>query len=317
MSPVIILIIQLVSVLALAPLSVGLVRWFKARLQGRHGAAPWLPYVTYAVLLKKENLVSSAGSWIVRAAPYAVLGSTIFLVLVLPLTGIGGALSGMSNFLLVGGVLSLGSVFLIMGGLDAGSAYAGMGASRKITVMALLEPTMLVTFSAFALATGSSSINGMLTANTLTGSLLSTAPYLFLSVLALVMIALAENGRYPVDNPATNLELTMVNEAIILDYSGPYLFMLEYASALKLSVFALLVANFILPWPLLVADSTPLDVLAVLAATVVKLGVVMLAVALLESTIAKMRFYRVQEFLTGAFFVALTGLALAILSQLL
>jgi formate hydrogenlyase subunit 4 len=109
----------------------------------------------------------------------------------------------------------------------------------------------------------------------------------------------------------------MVHEAMILDYSGPYLAMLEYASALKLTVFALLVMNFAWPWPLLLTSSTPLDVLIVIGLTLLKLIVAMFGVALLESTIAKMRFYRVQEFLTGAFFMALTGLALALLSQLL
>lgn len=315
MNPVIVSLIQVLCVLWLAPLSIGLTRWFKARFQGRHGAVPWLPYLTYASLLKKENVISSTGSWMLRTTPYAVLGSTLLLACVLPLVSAGGALASLSNFILVAGILALGSTFLVMGGLDTGSAFGGMGASREMTIVSLLEATVILTFAAFAIATGASTIDGLITGTH--DALLVTAPYLLLSILALIMIALAENARYPVDNAATHLELTMVHEAMILDYSGPYLAMLEYASALKLTIFALLVTNFILPWPLVTVGSSALDVVLVLLVTVLKLSIAMFAVALLESTIAKMRFYRVQEFLTGAFFVALAGLSLALLSQLL
>lgn len=317
MNPLAITFIQTFVILGLAPMSVGLTRFFKARLQGRHGAVPWLPYITFATLLKKENVISSSSSWMLRVAPYAVLGSSIFLALALPLVGQGGVLAELSNFILVAAVLALGSAFLVMAGLDVGSAFGGMGASREMTIASLLESTIILTFSAFALATGTSTIDGMLAGATSASVMLASAPYLSLSIVALILIALAENARYPVDNPATHLELTMVHEAMILDYSGPYLAMMEYASTLKLTIFALLVANFILPWPLLETSSSGLDVLEVLGATMIKLVVVMLAVAVLESTIAKMRFYRVQEFLTGAFFMALTGLVLALLSQLL
>jgi formate hydrogenlyase subunit 4 len=204
-----------------------------------------------------------------------------------------------------------------MGGLDVGSAFGGMGSSREMTIVALLEPTIILTFTTFALATGTSAVDGMMQTAVEAGNLLLAAPYLLMSLLALMLMALAENARYPVDNPATHLELTMVHEAMILDYSGPYLAMLEYAASLKLTLFALLVANFILPWQLVVSSSSVTDVLLAIVMTVVKLTVIMFLVALLESTIAKMRFYRVQEFLTGAFFMALSGLALALLSQLL
>ncbi|MEK7183783.1 MAG: NADH-quinone oxidoreductase subunit H [Patescibacteria group bacterium] len=317
MNPIVLTIIQIVVVLLIAPLSVGLTRFFKARFQGRHGAVPWLPYLTYATMLKKENVISSSGSWMLRATPYAVLGSALFLALVLPLVATGGVLAASSNFIVVAAVLALGSAFLVMGGLDTGSAFGGMGSSREMTIVSLLEPTIILTFAAFALATGSSAVDGMIAGSQMAGELLITAPYLSLSLLALMLVALAENARYPVDDEATHLELTMVREAMILDYSGPYLAMMEYAAALKFTVFALLVANFAMPTPLIMTSSTLLEVLLAIGATFVKLGVVMFAVALLESTIAKMRFYRVQEFLTGAFFMALTGLALALLSQLL
>ncbi|HRH31911.1 MAG TPA: NADH-quinone oxidoreductase subunit H [bacterium] len=317
MNPILLTTIQTAVILSLAPLSVGLTRFFKARFQGRHGAAPWLPYITYATMLKKETIVSASSSWMFRVAPYMVLGSSVFMALVLPLVTSGGVLANFSNFLLVAAVLALGSAFLVMAGLDVGSAFGGMGASREMTIASLLEATIILTFAAFALATGTSTIDGMLASASNVSIMIASAPYLCLSLVALILISLAENARYPVDNPATHLELTMVHEAMILDYSGPYLAMMEYASTLKLTVFALLVANFVMPWPLMTTASTGSSVLLALFMTLVKLVVVLFAVALLESTIAKMRFYRVQEFLTGAFFMALTGLALALLSQLL
>ncbi len=317
MSPTILTLIQLAVVLLLAPMTVGLTRFLKARFQGRHGAVPWLPYFTYASLLKKENIIPSTSSWMFRFVPYVVLGTGVLLAMTLPLLILGGLWAGLSNFLVVCGILSLNSTFMILGGLDTGNTFSGLGASRAMTVTALLEPSRLLIFTALAVATGVATLDGMLTGVGSMGGLLVAAPYLLLSILALVIVVLAENARYPIDNPVTQLELTMVNEAMLFEYSGPYLAMLEYASALKLTIFALLLTNFISPWPLLTHVSRPLDILIVLVATCLKLGLSCLLLALLESTITKMRFYRLQELLTGALFMALSGLALALLSRLL
>ncbi len=317
MSPVVLTLIQSLVILSVAPMSVGLTRFFKARFQGRHGAVPWLPYFSLATLLKKENLVSTTSSWMFRATPYMVLVTSLFLMVVLPLVTVTGLFAGLSNFILVGSVLVLGASFMVLGGLDVGSGFGGLGASRTMTMVSLLEPTFVLTFAALAIATGTSSIDGMLAFGSEMGGLFNHAPYLILSILALMLLALAENARYPVDNPATHLELTMVHEATLLDYSGPYLAMLEYASALKLTVFAILIVNLILPAPLLAQSSEVVDVIIVIAATLLKVFGAMLSLAILESTIAKVRFYRVQEFLTGAFFLALTGITLALLATLL
>ena len=317
MNSVVLTLLQVILVLALAPLAVGLVRFFKARLQGRHGAAPWLPYYTYLTLLKKEAVISTSSSWMLRAAPFAVLGSAVFLVIVLPLTSVGGVAAHLSNFIIVAAILALGSAFLVMAGLDVGSAFGGMGASREMTIASLLETTIILTFAAFAVVSGVSTIDGMISGEIAGAITVVSDPYLLLPLIALILVSLAENARYPVDNPATHLELTMVHEAMILDYSGPYLAMLEYASALKLTIFALLVANFILPFPLIIGTSGVGGVLLTVVVTLAKIVVIMLALAILESTIAKMRFYRVQEYLTGAFFIALTGLALTLFSTTL
>lgn len=287
MSSTTIIIIQWIVVLALAPFVTGLVRWFKARLQGRHGAAPWLVYVALLTTLKKENVISESRSWVFRCVPFVVLGTAFFLSLALPLLFPNGGLPQVDLFVLAG-VLALGSVFLVLGGLDAATAFGGMGASREMTLAALIEPTVLVTFAAFASVAGSSSLQDVF-GNGITAI---SHPALLLSFAALVLVTLAENARYPVDNPATHLELTMVHEAMVLEYSGPYLAMLEYASSIKLTVFLLILGN-------LVGASALMTVV-----------VGSFALAFLESSIAKMRFFRMQEYMSIAFFLALAGLIL-------
>ena len=158
------------------------------------------------------------------------------------------------------------------------------------------------------LATGTLSLDGMVSA----GVTLLQVPSLALTFAALALVALAENARYPVDNPATHLELTMVHEAMILEYSGPYLAMLEYASSIKLTIFALLLTNFLVPIGLAISLA-PSGLLLAGVLMIVKLIVVMGVLALLESLIAKMRFYRMQEYMTGAFFLALAGMIVALL----
>ncbi len=309
MTPILLTVIQGAVILALAPFATGLVRWCKARLQGRHGASPLLPYVTYATLLRKEMVISPTVSWVFRLAPYAVLASTALVALLLPLTSVDGALSASGDFIVVAGLLALGAVFLVLGGLDPGSAFGGMGASREMTLVALVEPSIIAVFAAFAVTSGSGTVAKMLS---VTGMGLLRHPGLLLSLIAFVFVALSENARYPVDNPATHLELTMVHEAMVLEYSGPYLAMLEYASSLKLTLFAILFANIIIPMPLMTVDSGVSAMLMIIASTVFKLCAAMGLLALLESSMAKMRFYRMQEYMTIAFLTALAGLILAL-----
>ncbi len=292
-----------------APCVVGLVRMCKARLQGRVGASLILPYYSFATMLKKQMVISSVTSWMFRVVPFVVLGTTLFLVAVLPLVSIGGIASSLSDFMIVAGVLALGAIFLVLGGLDPGSAFGGMGASREMTISSLVEPAVIMAFAAIAVITGAHTVDGMVAL----GGSLARLPFLILPFVALVLIALAENARYPIDNPATHLELTMVHEAMVLEYSGPYLAMLEYASALKLTVFIVLLANVVWPVGLLSNVSSVFGLFGVIIATVAKLVVGAALLALLESTIAKMRFYRMQEFMSAAFFIALAGMVVAVL----
>ena len=306
MTTIVALSIQAILVLILSPLSIGLVRWFKARLQGRRGAPPWLVYTALLTTLKKQNVMSESASWIFRFVPFVVLGMAVFLVISLPLLFLNGGLPQIDLFVLAG-VLSLGSVFLVLGGLDAATAFGGMGASREMTIAALIEPVALVAFSAFAVVAGSSSVQDIFG----NGMSVFSHPALVLSFAALILVALAENARYPVDNPATHLELTMVHEAMVLEYSGPYLALLEYASSIKLTVFLVLLGNLV--W---VKPSVSLDFGTVglaVAGVLLTLIVGSAALALLESSIAKMRFFRLQEYMSVAFFLALSGFILVFL----
>jgi formate hydrogenlyase subunit 4 len=308
-NPAILTVVQTVLVVALAPLSAGIVRRCKALLQGRQGPPLLLPYWTILTLMRKEVVLSSSTSWVFRAAPFAVLTTSLVSAAVLPLLARGTAAAPLSNLLVVAGVWMLGAVFLVMAGLDSASTFGGMGASREMTISAFLEPALLVTFAAFAVASGSLTVDGMLS---VAGAGLAARPWLLPAVAALALVALGENARYPVDNPATHLELTMVHEAMVLEYSGPYLALMELASMIKLAVFALLLGNLVVPAGLL----TPSSGLAALAvapvAAFLKLGGVMALLALLESSMAKLRFYGLPEYFFGSLFLGLTSLALGL-----
>jgi len=301
-------LIQIIFVLAVAPYAAGLVKFLKARLQGRHGASPFLSYVTLATLLKKEMVISETASWIFRVVPFVVFGSTVFLAAILPLIFMGTALAPLGDFLVVAGVLAVGSIFLVLGGLDTGSAFGGMGSSREMTMAALLEPVIIMVFATISFITKQSTLDGMLSAQS------GFQPYLILTIIALVLVALAENARYPVDNPATHLELTMVHEAMILEYSGKYLALLEYASSIKLVVFSLLIANFISPMSLVGAHAMGMGMLGMsLLLGIIKIISVMMGLAFLESVLTKMRFYRMSEYFSIAFVVAFLGMITALL----
>jgi formate hydrogenlyase subunit 4 len=310
--PVLLTLGQVVVVVALAPLATGLVRRLKAVLQGRRGAPLLLPYWTILTLMRKEVVLSSSTSWVFRAAPYVVLASAILSAAVLPLVARGGAGAPLSHLVAIAGIWMIGAVFLALGGLDTAGAFGGMGASREMTISAFLEPALVVTLSAFAVASGSATVDGMLAVG---GAGLVAHPWLLPAVGALALVALGENARYPVDNPATHLELTMVHEAMVLEYSGPLLALMELAAMVKLAVFALLVGNLVIPAGLATPGSGVAALLIAPAAALLKLGVAMAVLAALESSMAKLRFYGLPEYFFGALFLGLTSLALGLFAR--
>ncbi|MET0851256.1 MAG: NADH-quinone oxidoreductase subunit H, partial [Candidatus Rokuibacteriota bacterium] len=271
---------QTALALALAPGLVGFVRWVKARLQNRRGAPAWQPYRELAKLFRKEVVISRNASWLFRAAPFVVFASTVAVAFLVPILAVPSPLDGVGDLLVVVYLLLLGTFFLSLAGLDPGSPFGGMGASREMTVAALAEPTVALAIFALALSAGSTNL-GQIVARILTTPETAVTPGHLLAFGALFIVTLAETGRLPVDNPATHLELTMIHEAMVLEYSGRYLALVEWAAATKLLIFFSLLGNLFVPWGVAVTLTVPALALA-LACFVAKLALLGVAVAVLE-----------------------------------
>jgi formate hydrogenlyase subunit 4 len=294
---------QALLALGLAPGLVGLIRWLKARLQSRRGAPPWQPYRELAKLFQKEVVVSNNASWLFRFAPFVIFSSSVAITFLVPLLAVPLPFDVIGDLLVVAYLLLLGTFFLALAGLDPGSAFGGMGASREVTVAALAEPTVAVAIFSLALSAGSTNL-GQIVARTMGDPATVLSPGHLLAFTALFIVTLAETGRLPIDNPATHLELTMIHEAMILEYSGRYLALLEWAAGLKLFIFFSLLANLFVPWG--VAATFTLPALAIAAGSLVlKLTVLAAAVAVLETRVAKLRLFRVPELLSVSFVLAL------------
>lgn len=296
-------ILQAFLALLLAPGLVGLVRWLKARLQNRRGAAPWQPYFELKKLFGKEMIVSTNASWLFHAAPYLVFASTAAVTLLIPLIAVPLPFDPVGDLILVVYLLLVGTFFLSLAGLDPATAFGGMGASREMTVAAIAEPTIAVAIFGLAIGAGSTNLSQIVAA-TLANPGVSISPGHLLAFAALFIVTLAETGRLPVDNPSTHLELTMIHEAMILEYSGRYLALIEWASWLKLLIFFSLLSNLFLPWGLAVGF-TPLALAIALITWVLKLVFLAIVVAVLETRIAKLRLFRVPELLGVSFVLAL------------
>ena len=294
---------QAALALALAPGLVGLIRWVKARLQNRRGAPAWQPYRELAKLFQKEVVVSQNASWLFRAAPFIVFASTAAVAFLVPILAVPLPFDGVGDLLVVVYLLLLGTFFLSLAGLDPGSPFGGMGASRGMTVAALAEPTVALAIFALALSAGSTNL-GQIVARLLTAPETAVTPGHLLAFGALFIVTLAETGRLPVDNPATHLELTMIHEAMVLEYSGRYLALVEWAAATKLLIFFSLLGNLFVPWGVAVTLTLPALALA-LASLLAKLAILAAAVAVFETRVAKLRLFRVPELLSVSFVLAL------------
>ena len=304
---------QALLCLAAAPGLIGLIRWLKARMQSRRGAPPWQPYLELRKLLAKETVVSVNASWLFRLAPYVVFTSTVAVTLLLPVLTVPLALDPVGDLLVVVYLLLLGTFFLALAGLDPGSAFGGMGASREMAVAALAEPSIAVAMFALALGAGSTSL-GEIVARTMARPAEAVSPGYLLAFTALFIVTLAETGRLPVDNPSTHLELTMIHEATVLEYSGRYLALIEWAAALKLLVFFTLLANVFVPWGV-ATGAAPGALLFAAVTYLAKLAVLAAAVAVFETRVAKLRLFRVPELLSVSFVLALLAITASFLSR--
>ncbi len=298
--------LHVLVVAAGAPLLIGTLRTLKARLVGRRGASPWQPYADLRKLLAKEVVVSTTTSWVFRATPYVLVAASLVTALIVPVTSTRPPLAFAGNIILLVYLFLLGTFFLALAGLDAGSAFGGMGSSREVAVAALAEPTVIV--AVFALALRADTIDlGRIVERFRGEPWLAANPAHLLAFAAFFIVMLAETGRLPVDNPATHLELTMIHEAMVLEYSGRYLALVEWAAAMKLFLFMTLLANLFVPWGLQ-EPTGPVAVLLGLVALTAKLAALTAAVAVLETAVAKLRLFRVPELLAGSFALAFLSL---------
>jgi formate hydrogenlyase subunit 4 len=300
---VVIAITQWLIVVLGAPLLVGVIRKTKARLQGRRGAPVWQPYFDLHKLMVKEVVISRNTSWIFRLTPYVAIGTMLLASFIVPVLTTAGVLQLLGNIILLMYVFLLGAFFLALAGLDAGSSFGGMGSSREMAIAALAEPTVMIAIFAIALRAGSTGLNEMIS-RSVSDPLLLLNPGHILAFFSFFIVALAETGRLPVDNPSTHLELTMIHEAMILEYSGRYLALIEWASSIKLCLFLTLIANIFFPWGIaatLEAGALAIGVLAL----IIKLCILAASLAVLETGAAKLRLFRVPELLSGSFMLAL------------
>jgi formate hydrogenlyase subunit 4 len=310
---VVVAVVQLLVVGLGAPLLLGVLRTLKARLVGRQGPRPWQPYADLQKLLGKEVVISTTTSWVFRVTPYVLVATVLVAALIVPVFVARPPLAFAGNIILLVYLFMLATFFLALAGLDAGSAFGGMGASREVAVAALAEPTIIV--AVFALALRADTIDlGRVVERFGREPWLAANPAHLLAFAAFFIVMLAETGRLPVDNPATHLELTMIHEAMVLEYSGRYLALVEWAGAIKFFLFMTLLANLFVPWGL-TSSIGPGSILLALAALGVKLAVLTGAVAVLETSVAKLRLFRVPELLAGSFALAFLSLMAVIFVQ--
>jgi formate hydrogenlyase subunit 4 len=290
---------------ALAPLFASWVKRMKCYLQNRQPPVLLQPYRDLRRLFAKQVILAENASVVFRMAPYIVLGTMVIAAAVVPFLVVPIPIAAMADAIVLVGTFALGRFFLALAGLDIGTSFGGMGSSREMTIAALAEPAMLMVV--FTLAMLASSTNLSTIVIYILNQELVLRPSLLFALLALILVGIAETGRFPVDNPATHLELTMIHEAMILEYSGRHLALMELAAQLKFTIYAVLIANLFFPWG--ISQSLAPGALALAAvALLAKLAVLGTLLAISETAMAKMRLFRVPTFLAVAFTLALLGM---------
>ncbi|GGF41956.1 formate hydrogenlyase [Aliidongia dinghuensis] len=303
---------QMLVVLLLSPLLVGFVRKVKARLLRRRGPSLIQPYRDLLRLLRKEVVLAQNASWLFRTAPYLMFAATWVAAALVPTFGTGLMFSWTADLIAIAALLGSARFFLALAGLDVGTSFGGLGASREMMVATLAEPAMLMMIFTLALIAGTTQLSTM--ADLMLSSGVGVRVSLGLALVALVLVALAENGRIPVDNPATHLELTMIHEAMVLEYSGRHLALVELARHLKLLLHISLIACVFVPWGLAAPGAGLVPHLVGFGAYLGKLALGGFLLAFFETSIAKMRIFRVPDFLGAALMLGLLATLLRFVS---
>ena len=304
---------QMALVLALSPLLTGFVRKLKARLVRRRGPPLIQPYRDLWRLMRKEVVLADNASWLFRVAPYLIFAGTWVAAALVPTFATGLMFSWSADLIAIIAMLGAARFFLALAGMDVGTSFGGIGSSREVMIASIAEPAMLMIIFALALLAGSTQLS------TVAGYMLSSnvglRVTLALALVALIMVAIAENARIPVDNPATHLELSMVHEAMVLEYSGRHLAVIELASFLKLLLYVSLIGCVFVPWGLAPAGAGWGAHALGIAAYAGKLAAAGTLLAFFETAIAKMRVFRVPAFLSAAFMMGILGVLLLFVSR--
>lgn len=303
MSVVLWQILHALLMVALAPLVTGIVRLAKARLQGRRGPSPLQPYRDLRRLLLKEAIVAESASWLFRVAPYIIFAATWTGAAIVPAFTSDMVLVPAADLIALVAMLAVARFFTALAGMDVGTAFGGIGASREMMIASLAEPAILMMTFSLSLLAGTTAPAGI-AAFVLHGGV-GVEVSLGLALVSLLMVAIAENGRIPVDNPTTHLELTMVHEAMVLEYSGRHLALIEAAGMLRMVLFMALIASIFLPWGIAQPGDHWVYAFVGFAVFLGKLLAMALGLAVFETSIAKMRVFRVADFLGGALLLAL------------
>jgi formate hydrogenlyase subunit 4 len=308
-------LLQMTLVIAVAPLLTGLIRATKARLMRRRGPPLIQPYRDLIRLARKEAVVADTASWLFRFVPYLVFAATWVAAALVPTFATGLLFSWSADLIAIIALLGAARFFLALAGLDVGTSFGGLGSSREALFGALAEPAMIVIVFTLALVAGSTQLSTVAAYMVLSNVGLRVS--LGMALVALIIVALAENGRIPVDNPATHLELTMVHEAMILEYSGRHLAVIELAAMLKLVLYVSLIVCVFVPWGLAIADASVGDRLLGALLYLIKLALAGVALGVFETSIAKMRVFRVPDFVGAALMLGFLGALLLFVSRTL
>ena len=306
MSDALVVIVQTLLIVALAPLFDGVIARMKARFQSRRGAPVWQRYADLARLLNKESIIAEDATWLARVTPYVVFGASLAVATWTPVLLARSSMSFAGDLVITVALLALVRLLQAFAALECGTTFGGMAASRHVAMSALAEPALMLAVFTLALGAGSTDLARISRAVTLAphGWL---SPSHLLALAATWLVVVSETGRVPVDNPATHLELTMVHEGLVLDYSGRHLALFQWAAAIRQLVLFTLVASLFVPWGIaLDPGAAPLAV--ALGVWLAKLLGFALVVALTESLTAKMRLFRVPEYLGMAFLLSLLAL---------
>jgi formate hydrogenlyase subunit 4 len=297
--------LQIILVIGLAPAFAGWVRTLKCWFQGRSTPGIFQPYRDLRKLFSKEVVLAHNASWIFRFTPYLLFGTAVLVGGIIPIISVDLPLAATADVIVVVFIFAIARFFLALAGMDIGTAFGGMGSSREMMIASLAEPAMLMAIFTVSLVNKSTSLAEIVQVIYNTPPELN--PSLAFAFVAFILILLAETGRVPVDNPATHLELTMIHEGMILEYSGRHLALIEWTSMMKLYLFTSLAIAAFAPWG--IATKGSLDALPLaFGIMIAKLGVAGLIIVLIETGLAKMRLFRVPEFLGTAFLLATLGM---------